>query len=57
MSGHSKWSTIKHKKAPRTPSAARSSASCQGIDDLGESNGGDPSSNITLRTILSKCKP
>ncbi len=57
MSGHSKWSTIKHKKG--AADAARGKVFSKLAKELTISariSGGDPGSNITLRTILSKCK-
>ena len=57
MSGHSKWSTIKHKKG--AADAKRGKVFSKLAKELTISariSGGDPGSNITLRTILSKCK-
>ncbi len=57
MSGHSKWSTIKHKKG--AADAKRGKVFSRLAKELTISariNGGDPGANITLRTILSKCK-
>ena len=57
MSGHSKWSTIKHKKG--AADARRGKVFSKLAKELTISSrisGGDPGSNITLRTILSKCK-
>ena len=57
MSGHSKWSTIKHKKG--AADAKRGKIFSKLAKELTISagiSGGDPGSNITLRTILSKCK-
>lgn len=57
MSGHSKWATIKHKKA--ATDAKRGKVFSRLAKELmisARSGGGDPSSNITLRTILGKCK-
>ncbi|MDR0994101.1 MAG: YebC/PmpR family DNA-binding transcriptional regulator [Verrucomicrobiota bacterium] len=57
MSGHSKWATIKHKKA--AVDAKRGKVFSKLAKELtisARSGGGDPGSNITLRTILSKCK-
>jgi YebC/PmpR family DNA-binding regulatory protein len=57
MSGHSKWSTIKHKKG--AADAKRGKIFSKLAKELTVSariSGGDPSANITLRTILAKCK-
>ena len=57
MSGHSKWSTIKHKKG--AADAARGKVFSKLAKELtisARASGGDPGANITLRTILSKCK-
>ena len=57
MSGHSKWATIKHKKA--ATDAKRGKVFSKIAKELmisARSGGGDPGSNITLRTILGKCK-
>ena len=57
MSGHSKWATIKHKKG--LADAKRGKVFSRLAKELmisARSGGGDPGSNITLRTILGKCK-
>ena len=57
MSGHSKWSTIKHKKGAADAKRGKVfSKLAKELTISAKANGGDPSSNITLRTILSKCK-
>ena len=57
MSGHSKWSTIKHKKGAADAKRGKIfSKLAKELTISAKSHGGDPSSNITLRTILSKCK-
>ena len=57
MSGHSKWSTIKHKKGAADAKRGKIfSKLAKELTISAIANGGDPSSNITLRTILSKCK-
>ena len=57
MSGHSKWSTIKHKKGAADAKRGKIfSKLAKELTISARANGGDPSSNITLRTILSKCK-
>jgi len=57
MSGHSKWSTIKHKKGAADAKRGKIfSKLAKELTVSARNNGGDPGSNITLRTILSKCK-
>ena len=57
MSGHSKWSTIKHKKGAADAKRGKIfSKLAKELTVSARANGGDPSANITLRTILSKCK-
>ena len=57
MSGHSKWSTIKHKKGAADAKRGKIfSKLAKELTVSARSSGGDPSANITLRTILSKCK-
>ena len=57
MSGHSKWSTIKHKKGAADAKRGKIfSKLAKELTISARISGGDPSSNITLRTILSKCK-
>ncbi len=57
MSGHSKWATIKHKKA--TVDKARSklfAKLARQIEVASREGGGDPDSNATLRTMVLKAK-
>ena len=57
MSGHSKWSTIKHKKGAADAKRGKIfSKLAKELTVSARASGGDPSANITLRTILSKCK-
>ncbi len=57
MSGHSKWATIKHKKAATDAKRGKIfSKLAKELTISARSGGGDPGSNITLRTILGKCK-
>ena len=57
MSGHSKWSTIKHKKGAADAKRGKIfSKLAKELTVSARATGGDPSSNITLRTILAKCK-
>ena len=56
MSGHSKWSTIKHKKGAADAKRGKIfSKLAKELTISARASGGDPGSNITLRTILSKC--
>ena len=57
MSGHSKWSTIKHKKA-KTDSArvAEFQKFSREIIVASKLGGGDPSGNFRLRTAIEKAK-
>ena len=57
MSGHSKWSTIKHKKAKED--AKRGKVFTKLIKEItvaAREGGGDPTANPRLRTILDKAK-
>ena len=57
MSGHSKWATIKHKKA--AADAKRGKAFSKIVKELtvaARMGGGDPNSNPRLRTTLAKAK-
>ena len=57
MSGHSKWSTIKHKKAKED--AKRGKVFTKLIKEItvaARESGGDPSANPRLRTVLDKAK-
>lgn len=57
MSGHSKWSTIKHKKAKED--AKRGQAFTKLIKEItvaARHGGGDPDANPRLRTLLEKAK-
>lgn len=57
MSGHSKWKTIKHKKA--AADAQRSRVFTKIIKEItvaARNGGGDPAHNPTLRTLLEKAK-
>ncbi|NLG35268.1 MAG: YebC/PmpR family DNA-binding transcriptional regulator [Lentisphaerae bacterium] len=57
MSGHSKWSTIKHKKGAADAKRGKIfSKLAKELTVSARSSGGDPGANITLRTILAKCK-
>ena len=57
MSGHSKWKTIKHKKA--AADAKRGKAFTKLIKEItvcAKQSGGDPDANPRLRTLLEKAK-
>jgi len=57
MSGHSKWSTIKHKKAKED--AKRGQAFTKLIKEItvaARHGGGDPNANPRLRTLLEKAR-
>lgn len=57
MSGHSKWATIKHKKAKED--AKRGKVFTKLIKEItvaARSGGGDPSANPRLRTLVEKSK-
>src|SRR5213080_2755619 len=56
MSGHSKWATIKHKKA--ATDAKRGKAFTRLIKEImiAARNGGDPDSNARLRTAVTAAK-
>lgn len=57
MSGHSKWATIKHKKAKED--AKRGKVFTQLIREImvvARAGGGDPANNARLRTLLEKAK-
>lgn len=57
MSGHSKWSTIKHKKGAADAKRGKIfSRLAKELTLTAKASGGDPATNITLRTILAKCK-
>lgn len=57
MSGHSKWSTIKHKKAATDKKKADIfSKLAKAITIAARQGGGDPEMNYTLRGIVEKAK-
>lgn len=57
MAGHSKWANIKHKKAHSDAIKGRVfSKIAKEIVVTARAGGGDPSSNITLRTVLQKAR-
>lgn len=57
MSGHSKWSTIKHKKAATDAKRGKAfSRIAREIMVAAKVGGGDPSANITLRALIQKAR-
>jgi YebC/PmpR family DNA-binding regulatory protein len=57
MSGHNKWSTIKHKKGAADAKRGKIfSKIAKEITIVVKSSGGDPATNPTLRTLLEKAK-
>jgi YebC/PmpR family DNA-binding regulatory protein len=57
MSGHSKWATIKRKKAVIDQKKGKTFAKlARQIDVAARQGGGDPSANAALRTIIQKAK-
>ena len=56
MSGHSKWATIKHKKAALTPSAGKSFTRIIKEIMIAARSGGDPDGNPRLRTAILAAK-
>lgn len=57
MSGHSKWSTIKHKKAATDAKRGKIfSKLAKELMVVARQGGGDPNTNITLRTLIQKAR-
>jgi YebC/PmpR family DNA-binding regulatory protein len=57
MSGHSKWSTIKHKKAAIDAKRGKIfSKIAKEIMVAARQGGGDPAANITLRSLIQKAR-
>lgn len=57
MSGHSKWATIKHKKAAVDKARGKIFAKLsRQIEVAAKDGGGDPSTNASLRTVVLKAK-
>lgn len=57
MSGHSKWATIKHKKAKEDAKRGKSFTKLiKEISVAARMGGGDPEANPRLRTLLDKAK-
>ena len=56
MSGHSKWSTIKHKKAINDAKRANVFTKHAKIIEVAARNGGDPEMNFGLRMAIDKAR-
>ena len=57
MSGHSKWATIKHKKAANDKARGKLFAKLiRQVEVAARTGGGDPESNPTLRTMFQKAR-
>ncbi len=56
MSGHSKWSTIKHKKAINDAKRANVFTKYAKIIEVAARNGGDPEMNFGLRMAIDKAR-
>ncbi len=57
MSGHSKWATIKHKKAATDKARAKTwMKAIRNIEIAAREGGGDVTANATLRTMVQKAK-
>jgi YebC/PmpR family DNA-binding regulatory protein len=56
MSGHSKWSTIKHKKALTDAKKSKVFSKIASLITISARKGGDPNKNPNLRTMLEKAR-
>jgi len=56
MSGHSKWSTIKHKKALTDAKRSKVFSKITSLISIAARKGGDPDKNPTLRTAIEKAR-
>lgn len=56
MSGHSKWSTIKHKKALTDAKRSKVFSKISSLISIAARKGGDPNKNPTLRTAIEKAR-
>ena len=57
MSGHSKWATIKHKKAANDKARGKLFAKVlRQVEVAARQGGGDPETNPTLRTMFAKAR-
>lgn len=56
MSGHSKWSTIKHKKALTDTKRSKVFSKISSVITIAARTGGDPAKNPSLRTAIEKAR-
>jgi len=56
MSGHNKWSKIKHKKAATDAKRSKIFSACSKEIILAAKNGGDPETNFQLKIAVDKAK-
>lgn len=56
MSGHSKWSTIKHKKALTDAKRSKVFSKISSVITIAARRGGDPDKNPTLRAAIEKAR-
>ncbi len=56
MSGHSKWSTIKHKKALTDAKRSKVFSKIASLITIAARKGGDPDKNPTLRATIEKAR-
>lgn len=56
MSGHSKWANIKHKKAAADAKKGNAFSKIAREIMVAARSGGDPSSNLTLRSLIQKAR-
>lgn len=56
MSGHSKWSTIKHKKALTDAKRSKIFSKIASVITIAARKGGNPDKNPTLRTAIEKAR-
>lgn len=56
MSGHSKWSTIKHKKALTDAKRSKVFSKVSSLITIAARRGGDPDKNPTLRAVIEKAR-
>ena len=56
MSGHSKWSTIKHKRALTDAKKSKVFSKITSLITISAKKGGDPDKNPNLRTMIEKAR-
>ena len=56
MSGHNKWSTIKHKKALTDAKRSKVFSKIASVVTIAAKKGGNPLKNPTLRTAIEKAR-